>query len=116
VKKIKQLLIGALCGILNGLLGSGGGVIAVLSLRKFLDVETHKAHATAVAVMLPLTIVSAVVYLGKYQTDIKTLILVTAGGIVGGIVGAKLLVKISSKWLHKVFGAVMIFAAVRMLF
>jgi hypothetical protein len=97
-------------------LGSGGGVIAVLSLRKFLNLEAHKSHATAVAVMLPLTVVSAIVYLGKYQTDIKVLLLVTAGGIIGGIIGAKLLVKISSKWLHKIFGAVMIFAAIRMLF
>ena len=91
-------------------------MVAVVSLRKFLNVETHKSHATAVAIMLPLTIISAVVYLTKYQTDVKTLIFVTIGGIIGGIIGAKLLIKISSKWLHRIFGAVMIFAAVRMLF
>ena len=113
---IKQILIGALAGILNGLLGSGGGVIAVISLRKFLKMDAHKSHATAVAVMLPLTVISAAVYLTKYQTDFKTLIFVTIGGIIGGITGAKLLVKISSKWLHRIFGAIMIFAAIRMLF
>ena len=116
MRVIKQVLIGVVGGVLNGLLGSGGGVVAVICLQKFLKVEAHKSHATAVAVMLPLTVVSAIVYLTKYQTDIKTLIFVTLGGVIGGVIGAKLLIKISSKWLHRIFGAVMIFAAVRMLF
>jgi len=112
---MKKFFTGVLCGIFNGLLGAGGGVVAVLSLRKFLGVETHKSHATAVAIMLPLTIVSAAIYLWGYQIDIAIAAWVTAGGIIGGIIGAKLLKKISANILHKIFGAVMIFAAIRMM-
>ncbi|MCL2397823.1 MAG: TSUP family transporter [Defluviitaleaceae bacterium] len=111
---VKLLMAGVLCGIFNGLLGSGGGVVAVLSLRRFFDVETHKSHATAVAIMLPMTVVSAIIYLGIYDTDVMTAVWITMGGVVGGVVGARLLGRISAKWLHKIFGAVMIFAAVRM--
>ena len=110
---MKKFLTGVLCGVLNGLLGAGGGVVAVLSLRKFLKIETCRAHATAVSIMLPLTMVSAAIYLGKYDTDIMTTLWVTVGGVFGGIIGAKILGKISAKWLHKIFGAVMVFAAIR---
>jgi len=112
---MKKFFTGVLCGIFNGLLGAGGGVVAVLSLRKFLGVETHKSHATAVAIILPLTVVSAAIYLGGYQVDIATAAWVTAGGMIGGMIGAKLLKKISANILHKIFGAVMIFAAIRMM-
>ena len=112
---IKRILTGFLSGILNGLLGSGGGVVVVLSLRKFLGLEGAKAHGTAVAVMLPLTLLSAAIYLGKEQTDLLAALWITLGGICGGVAGAKLLKKISGPWLHRIFGAVMIFGAVRML-
>ena len=111
---MKLLLTGAVCGVFNGLLGSGGGVVAVIGLRK-LGLDTHKSHATALAVMLPLTIVSAVIYLVMYETHVPTAVWITAGGIAGGIIGAKLLSKISAAWLHKIFGAMMIFAAIRMI-
>ena len=112
---MKKFFTGVLCGIFNGLLGAGGGVVAVLSLRKFLGVETHKSHATAIAIILPLTIVSAAIYLGGYHVDIAMTAWVTAGGMIGGMMGAKLLKKISANILHKIFGAVMIFAAIRMM-
>ena len=111
---MKKFLTGVLCGVFNGLLGAGGGIVAVFSLQKLLKVETRKSHATAVAIMLPLTIISAAIYLGGSKVDIATAAWVTAGGVVGGVVGAKLLKKISVNILHKIFGGIMIFAAIRM--
>jgi uncharacterized membrane protein YfcA len=112
---LKRFLTGLISGGLNGLLGSGGGAVAVLAMQKFLKIDTHKSHATAVAVMFPLSLVSAAIYLVVYETDISVALWVTIGGIFGGMLGAKFLRKISANWLHKIFGAVMIFAAVRML-
>ena len=40
--------------------------------------------------------------------------MVSAGGIIGGVAGAKLLNKISSRKLHIIFGLAMLAAAVRM--
>jgi len=39
---------------------------------------------------------------------------VSVGGVVGGFIGAKLLNKISGRWLHIIFGVAMLAAAVRM--
>ena len=110
------LIMGIMAGTLSGLLGSGGGIVAVFSLRKILKGDVSRAHATSIAIMLPIAVVSTIIYLIKYDVDIMLTTWITLGGIAGGIIGAKLLVKLSSKWIHKLFGAIMIVAAVRMFF
>ncbi len=107
--------IGAVTGFLNGLFGSGGGTIVVPCLERFLGVEEHKAHATAIAVILPLCIISAVIYLGSGYVKWTDVIAVSIGGMTGGFIGAKLLSKISGIWLHRIFGGFMILAAVKMI-
>lgn len=113
--KFKSIFIGLVTGFANGLFGSGGGTIVVPCMQWFLKVKTHKSHATAIAVILPLSILSVCIYLYKTNILWKEAIFVSIGGIIGGIIGAKLLNKISGKWLHIIFGGFMIFAAVKMI-
>ena len=110
---IKNALIGFMTGVLNGLFGSGGGTVAVPAMERFLSVEDKKAHATAIAVILPLSVVSLFIYMGEVDIDWKTVFAVSSGGVAGGYAGAKLLQKISNRWLHIIFGGFMLFAAVR---
>lgn len=111
----KILLVGIITGLTNGLFGAGGGTIVVPSMERILKVEEHKAHATAIAVILPLSIMSTFIYARHQILDWKSIIFVALGGVIGGIIGAKLLSKISSKWLHKIFGLFMIAASIRMI-
>lgn len=112
---VKKAFIGIITGLLNGLFGSGGGTVAVPAMEKFLDIPTKKAHATAIAVILPLSLVSLFIYARNVNIDWKTVIAVSAGGVFGGYTGAVLLHKLSGKWIHRIFGAFMLAAAVRML-
>ena len=64
-KKCKRTAIGLVTGFANGLFGSGGGTIVVPAMERFLGEEEHKAHATAIAVILPLSLLSLGVYLWK---------------------------------------------------
>lgn len=116
-QKWKKLLLGIVTGFANGLFGSGGGTIVVPGMERFLRVEEHKAHATAIAIILPLSVLSLGIYLWK--TDLSAVwriaLWASAGGLAGGIVGAKLLQKVSGLWLHRIFGAFMLAAAVRMM-
>ena len=116
MQKGKLILCGLFAGLLNGFFGSGGGVIAVLSLERFFHKETKKCHATAVAVILPLCIVSLFAYLGKGFADWSLIFKASLGGAVGGFIGAKLLSRISPKYIHKIFGVILGVAAVRMVF
>ncbi len=75
-----------------------------------------KAHATAIAVMLPLTVVSLVTYHNSGAALPENAALVIVAATVGGIVGAALLKKLPAKILKLIFGAIMVFAGLKMFF
>ena len=116
IRMKKSWLIGIIIGFVNGLFGAGGGSLLVPALEKFAKFETRKAHATTVAVILPLCIVSAIVYTWGVDVDWRAALWVSAGGVAGGVIGAKLLSKLSGAWLNILFGAFLAAGAVRMLF
>ena len=116
MKKKWTIPVGLLVGLANGLFGAGGGTVLVPALERFKPLETHKAHATALAVILPLSVVSALIYVWGVDVNWPAVGLVSAGGVVGGVLGAKLLSKISAGWLNMLFGLFLAAGAVRMLF
>ena len=115
IKHIKYILIGLATGLANGLFGSGGGTIAVPAMVLLLKEEEHKAHATAISIILPLTIVSAVLYISNNFINWGLTVKVMLGGILGGYIGAKLLGKCPAHILRKIFALFMIAAAIRMI-
>jgi uncharacterized membrane protein YfcA len=112
----KIIPIGLVVGLANGLFGAGGGTLLVPALQKFLKLETHKSHATALAVILPLSVISAFIYISGVDVDWKSVFLVSLGGVCGGVVGAKLLKKLAAWWINIIFGVFLAVGAVRMLF
>ena len=86
----------------------------VPALTVFLCMEEHKAHATAIAIILPLTIVSSFFYIRGNFVDLPLTAKVALGGIVGGYIGARLLKFIPERVLGITFGSFMIIAAIRM--
>jgi len=104
--------IGAVTGIANGLFGSGGGIIAVPMLKKS-GFETKKAHACSLAVTLPLSAVSAVLYYDTVPWN-QTLLYIPFG-LAGAAIGVTVMKKISPKWLSRIFGILLIAAGVRSL-
>ncbi|HHW32469.1 MAG TPA: sulfite exporter TauE/SafE family protein [Clostridiaceae bacterium] len=108
-------IIGLITGTINGLLGSGGGTIAVPAMVHLLSADEHKAHATAILVILPITIISVFFYISNDFVDWGITYKVILGGMLGGYAGAKILNLCPESILRKIFGAFMILAAVRML-
>lgn len=106
---------GFFTGLCNGLFGSGGGTLAVPCMEKFLDIVPQKAHATAIAVILPLSVISGLIYFYGVGIPVKDVILAGTGGALGGAVGARLLGRIKEKQLHIIFGIFMIAGGVRMM-
>lgn len=116
MNKTKLAVTGIVCGLVNGLFGSGGGVISVLALERFCKIEKKKTHATTVVVILALSVVSIFFYYKNGFEDIPLALKAAGGGIIGGILGAKLLDKMPTKWIGRVFGVVMIVSAIMMVF
>ncbi len=115
MKYVKYFITGIITGFINGLFGSGGGTIVVPAMTHVLKVDERKAHATAIAIILPLTILSTIIYISNKQTDWPLTLKTVIGGIVGGFIGAKLLKTLPKQAIRRIFGLLLIVAALRML-
>lgn len=115
-KPVKFGLLGIISGVLNGIFGAGGGLLVVPMLESQ-GLEPQKAHATSIAVILPLSVISAVLYLLRgVSADWQQLGLLIPLGAAGAGIGALLLAKLKNQWLKKLFGVVMLLSAVRIFF
>ena len=114
MKKILNPVLGILTGVVNILIGSCGGIVAVEAL-KLRGTDQTKSHATAIAIILPLTIISAVGYLIKGPVRLSDSFVFLIQGLVGSAIGSFLLPKIPKNVLSKVFSIFIIYAGIRML-
>lgn len=110
-----QFIKGILCGALNGFFGSGGGVVAVPSLEKD-GCTPQQAHATSVALIFVLSLVTAVFYWIGGNIDIADAWRYIPWGLGGAAAGSLFLRKVRSVWLHRIFGVMIIAASLRTLF
>lgn len=108
-------LLGAAAGFLNGLFGAGGGV-AVVPLLERAGVESKKAHATSIAIILPLSVFSALLYLRGVTPRWGEALRYLPMGIVGAVLGAWLLKRIDNRLLRRIFGCMILLSAVRLWF
>lgn len=115
-KKAAMILAGLFIGAVNGLFGAGGGMLAVPCLTYIGSLDEKSAHATAIALILPLCLVSSIAY-GVGASFENGVILPTVLGVtLGGILGACLLKKLSSNVVSFLFYAIMLFAGLKMIF
>lgn len=119
MKKVKNWQIavfGALIGVINGFFGGGGGMVVVPLLNKMFGMEQKKAQATALFVILPISIISTIVYLCFNSVNFATGWPVILGIIAGGIFGATLLNKLNNNVVKGIFIFFMLLGGVVMLF
>ena len=108
-------IVGSLVGLVNGFMGGGGGIFVVVALTMYLGLRQKNAHATAILIILPVSIASAIIYIINGNVDWLATLYTTIGVVGGGIFGAWLLKKIDDKWLKFIFSFILLFAGVRML-
>lgn len=112
-KKWKYGIIGALAGFANGLFGSGGGLFLVPMLTGWTGLPERGAFATSVAVILPLSAVSAAVYFFKGALELSAAWPYLIGGAIGGLLSGRVFKKVPVKWLRRGFGALMAYCGAK---
>jgi uncharacterized membrane protein YfcA len=112
--RTKYAFMGFGAGILNGLFGAGGGVVVVPMLES-LGLESKKAHATSVALILPATLISTLLYYFNGTIDLLSSAVYLPTGLIGAAIGAYILKRIDVKWLKLLFAGLIIAGAVRIL-
>ena len=111
---LKNGVQGIAVGLVNGVFGAGGGMLAVPLLKKS-GLDQKSAHANAVAVILPITVISAILYIVKGKVALSDSFTYIPTGLIGAVIATFALKKISNKWLRRIFGGVMIYAGIRLL-
>ena len=114
-KKKKLLLMGAVIGFVNGIFGGGGGIVAVSLLTNKLAYPQKQAHATSLLIMLPTSIVSALVYIFSGYFPLKSGSFITLGVIFGGVFGAFLLKVVRQEIIKYIFVLLMFFSGIKLL-
>lgn len=120
LSKTKIIIIGLISGIfigfINGFFGGGGGMLVVPILSFLFLLPEKEAHATAIFIILPLCVISSVIYIIQGSIDWLQLLYSSIGFIIGGVLGALLLKKMNNKVLKIIFSLVMIGAGIKLFF
>ena len=117
------LLTGIAAGVINGLLGTGGGILALLMLARWQrrtasdasKEDARAAYATSLAAMLPVSLLSLLQYTAKGGIDLSAFTPYLLPALAGGLVGGVLLDRVRLPLLRTLFAALLLFGGVRML-
>ena len=111
----KSIVFGMGIGATNAIFGGGGGMLAVPALR-LLGHQEKQAHATAIAVILPVSALSFLWYFLGGLYDVNVLIPTAIGTVLGGLLGAKILGILPQKAVSYVFAALQALAGIWLFF
>ena len=113
------LACGLAAGMINGLLGTGGGIILVLGLSRICRgslPDRRDVCANALVVTLTLTLLSTLLYIRSGNAPPADLSRFVLPGAVGGLAGGLLLGKITPGALGKLFAILLVISGIFMLF
>ncbi len=105
-------------GTVNGVLGTGGGILIVYILSRYLKDEnytTKDIFANSMAIVLPISLVSLFTYDKAFISDGGYMLSVMIPAAVGGVGGALLSRKMKPSLLQKIFAVLVIYAGVKMI-
>ena len=113
--KFGAAMAGLLAGIVNGIFGGAGGMVLIPTLGMWTDADRDALFPISVSVMLPVCLLS----LGfsarsaplPWSDAFAYLAGSAAGGVLVGFVGGR----IPAKWLHRIFGAMLLWGGIRYL-
>ena len=113
--KFSKMISGALVGLANSLFGGGGGMLAVPLLGKT-GLNEKQSHATAILVILPVSLLSFLLYAIKGYGQFSVLVPTALGVVGGGVLGAKWLQNLPTKAVNILFAVLQALAGLFLLF
>lgn len=103
-KILAALIIGLGIGILSGIFGAGGGVMILLALIILMSFPLHKAIGTSTLIMAITALSSTIGYAARGKIDLVLGSFLSAGAILGGVLGSRYANKVNEKTLQKSVG------------
>lgn len=110
------LASGAMVGFLGGVLGIGGGLIAIPALVLLMGMTQQLAQGTALIMVLPTIIMAVRKYNQQARMDVRAAIAAACGAVLFTWFGARLALGIASSTLRLSFGVFLFAVAVYYLY
>ncbi len=111
------LALGLAAGVLAGLFGIGGGVVVVPALLYFFHLEEKVALGTCLAALVPpVGLLGAMEYYRSGYVNFKFAGLIAVGLLIGGLIGAKIMIGLPPTLMKRLYGGFLALIAVHMLF
>ena len=101
-------LAAVFAGVLNGLIGTGGGMIIFFVLKKLYNGDAKKAFASVMAAVMPMALLSAYVYERSQPGIFYASLPYLPFAFAGGICGAALLQMIRTGLLKTLFALLLV--------
>lgn len=109
----KFIIVGLLAGLANGLFGAGGGLFIVPLFIHWCKIKERTAFASSIAIILPISLVSAFIYFKHGHLNILTALPYVIGGALGGFISGRFFKNINMLWLRRIFGIFILYGGFR---
>ncbi len=107
-------LAGSTAGLVNGLLGAGGGMVLVPMLGSRSGLSEEERFPASIAIIAPICVVS-LLFSGPWQITFWQVLPYLLGGAAGGVAAGLWGQRIPTLWLHRILGILILFGGVRYL-
>lgn len=113
--KVRLALTGLAAGAVNGLFGGAGGMVLVPLLSGFCKLEEKQVFPASVAIIAPICVVSVITGIGSTDIAFTDLLPYLIGSALGGVATCLWGKKISTLWLHRILGGLILWGGIRYL-
>ena len=112
---IYLILSGFLSGIISGM-GMGGGIILLPVLTMFLGFERKIAQGIVLIYFIPTAVFALIIHIKNKTADLKLTVKCAVTGIIGAVLGAVLMNRLSSPYLGRIFSVFMLIIGASQIF
>lgn len=109
------LAVGLIAGVLSGMLGIGGGTIAIPGMVLLLGVEQHTAQGVALSVMILTALVGAFIHYRQENVKLSMAMWIAPSAVAFSLLGAWAAGMVTAEWLTRVFAIALLVIGCRML-
>lgn len=113
-RQVEAAALGLAAGFLSGLFGVGGGILIVPGLVVLLGMAQRLAHGTSLAAVLPIAVSGTIGFGLEDSVDWPVAAAITAGAVIGAIIGTHWLHVLPTWALAYGFAAVLLLSALRL--
>ena len=108
--------VGATAGLLNGLIALGGGILVTPFLVAYRRLSPQVAVGTSLVVVVLLSTIGFIAHAfhGNLAIEVSYIFVCLLGGLVGTIVGSKILATLTPRWLMQALSVFLVLVSARL--